>query len=450
MIDPRSYTINLPNYSEVAFDGLQQGLKTAIAFGAQDMANQKAEIEARYAKQMQDDFATVAANPIRSTDDLINLTLKYPDKAEQIKQSYDMLDATKQQAAFKTASRLYVGANSGRFDVVESILDTEISGYENAGETETANYLKQMKTLAQNNPEAFKNLTGFTLASTAPDKFKDILGATDQHEMLPEEINLKKAQTEKTKAEAEKTETENLWYGPKTQAEIDNLKSQVEDRQIGRVLEQQKMQLDNDQFFAKHDQDQLQFALTLDQKERQQVKAMAAAKETTIQRVERIEKAQSFAGVARSAAGTAQLAAELINDYKALGDATGAGVWNMARRAIPGTAEYNFSRRVEALKSQAFLISAEKMRGLGSLTESEGKKLENAIASLDLNQSTDQVAKSLAEIAKYSASIGKSANKKAQIYATKGMGYSFEVNEAARRLGVSPAEIQQTVNQSIR
>lgn len=440
MIDPRSYTINLPNYGEVAFDGLQQGLKTAIAFGAQDMANQKAEIEARYAKQMQDDFATVAANPIRSTDDLVNLTLKYPDKAEQIKQSYDMLDATKQQAAFKTASRLYVGANSGRFDVVESILDTEISGYENAGETETANYLKQMKTLAQNNPEAFKNLTGFTLASTAPDKFKDILGATDQHEMLPEEINLKKAQTEKTK-------TETLWYGDKTQAEINNLESQVEDRQTGRVLQQQEMQLQNDQFYAKLDQDQQQFYENLNQEERKLAQTVFNVKEKPIERIERIEKVQVFADVASSAAGTAQLAAELINDYKALGDATGAGVWNMTRRAIPGTAEYNFSRRVETLKSQAFLISAEKMRGLGSLTESEGRKLENAIASLDLNQNTDQVAKSLAEIAKYSASIGKSANKKAQIYATKGKGYSAEVVEAAKARGVSPAEMQQIANQ---
>lgn len=447
MIDPRSYTINLPNYGEVAFDGLQQGLKTAIAFGAQDMANQKAEIEARYAKQMQDDFATVAANPIRSTDDLVNLTLKYPDKAEQIKQSYDMLDATKQQAAFKTASRLYVGANSGRFDVVESILDTEISGYENAGETETANYLKQMKTLAQNNPEAFKNLTGFTLASTAPDKFKDILGATDQHEMLPEEINLKKAQTDKTKAEAEKTETETLWYGDKTQAEIDDKNSQIEDRKTGRVLEQQKMQLQNDQFYAKLDQDQQLAYEKLNQEERKQARAMAAAKETPIQRVERVEKAQNFADVAKNAAGTAQLAAQLVNDYKALGDATGAGVWNMARRAIPGTAEYNFSRRVEALKSQAFLISAEKMRGLGSLTESEGKKLENAIASLDLNQSTDQVARSIAEVAKYASSIGQSANKKTQMYATKGNGYSSVVVEAAKARGVSPAEMQQIANQ---
>ena len=258
--------------------------------------------------------------------------------------------------------------------------------------------------------------------------------------MVPVDINLKKAQTDKTN-------TETLWYGDKTQAEIDNLESQVEDRKTGRVLEQQKMQLQNDQFYAKLDQDQQLAYEKLNQDERKQTRAMAAAKETPIQRMERIENAQNFADVAKNAAGTAQLAAQLVNDYKALGDATGAGVWNMARRAIPGTAEYNFSRRVEALKSQAFLISAEKMRGLGSLTESEGKKLENAIASLDLNQSTDQVARSIAEVAKYASSIGQSANKKAQMYATKGNGYSSVVVEAAKARGVSPAEMQQIANQ---
>lgn len=438
MIDPRSYTINLPNFSEVAFDGLQQGLKTAIAFGAQDMANQKAEIEARYAKQMQDDFATVAAKPIRSTDDLINLTLKYPDKAEQIKQSYDMLDATKQQAAFKTASRLYVGANSGRFDVVESILDTEISGYENAGEMETANYLKQMKTLAQNNPEAFKNLTGFTLASTAPDKFKDILGATDQHEMLPEEINLKKAQTEKT-------ETETLWYGPKTQADIDNLESQVEDRKTGRVLEQQKMQLDNDQFYSKLDQDQQQFYEKLNQEERKLAQTVFNVREKPEQRMERLEKVNKFASASQNAANTAKLAAEIANDPY-LSYYTG-GYWNKVMRSLPGTNEYNFHQKVKTLESQAFLIGAEGLKGLGAMTETEGAKVTVALANLNPSQDPGEFQKQLSALAKAASGVSTTASKNAQIYATKGKGYSAEVVEAAKARGVSPAEMQQVANQ---
>lgn len=443
MVQPINYMLDVQNPIQTAMTGLTQGMQ----IGQFMQAKEQAEREAIQKQQMQEELSAFASKPNKTHEDYATIMARFPSLAEDFKRSYDVLDSGKQQATFKTTSRIYAALSGGQPNVAKSILETEALGYENAGDKATADQMRTLAAMAETDPEGLLTISGLTLASTTPSQFKDVLGALGENQMLPEEINLKKAQTEKTKAEAEKTETENLWYGDKTQAEIDNLESQVEDRKTGRVLEQQKMQLQNDQFYAKLDQDQQLAYEKLNQEERNQARAMAAAKETPIQRVERIEKAQNFADVAKNAAVTAQLAAQLVNDYKALGDATGAGVWNMARRAIPGTAEYNFSRRVEALKSQAFLISAEKMRGLGSLTESEGKKLENAIASLDLNQNTDQVARSIADVAKYASSIGQSANKKAQMYATKGNGYSSVVVEAAKARGVSPAEMQQIANQ---
>lgn len=436
MVQPINYMLDVQNPIQTAMTGLTQGMQ----IGQFVQAREQAEREAIQKQQMQEELSAFASKPNKTHDDYANIMAKHPSLAEDFKRSYDVLDAGRQQASFKTASRAYAAAAGGRADIAKSILETEALGYENAGDEAQAEQMRNLAKMADQNPDGFLTSTGLFLASANPDKFKETLGALGENQMVPVDINLKKAQTDKTN-------TETLWYGDKTQAEIDNLESQVEDRKTGRVLEQQKMQLQNDQFYAKLDQDQQLAYEKLNQDERKQTRAMAAAKETPIQRMERIENAQNFADVAKNAAGTAQLAAQLVNDYKALGDATGAGVWNMARRAIPGTAEYNFSRRVEALKSQAFLISAEKMRGLGSLTESEGKKLENAIASLDLNQSTDQVARSIAEVAKYASSIGQSANKKAQMYATKGNGYSSVVVEAAKARGVSPAEMQQIANQ---
>lgn len=436
MVQPINYMLDVQNPVQSAMTGLTQGMQ----IGQFMQAKEQAEREAIQKQQMQEELSVFASKPNKTHDDYANIMAKHPSLAEDFKRSYDVLDTGRQQASFKTASRAYSAAAGGRADIAKSILENEALGYENAGDKATAEQMRNLAKMADQNPDGFLTSTGLFLASANPDKFKETLGALGENQMVPVDINLKKAQTDKTN-------TETLWYGDKTQAEIDNLESQVEDRKTGRVLEQQKMQLQNDQFYAKLDQDQQLAYEKLNQDERKQTRAMAAAKETPIQRMERIENAQNFADVAKNAAGTAQLAAQLVNDYKALGDATGAGVWNMARRAIPGTAEYNFSRRVEALKSQAFLISAEKMRGLGSLTESEGKKLENAIASLDLNQSTDQVARSIAEVAKYASSIGQSANKKAQMYATKGNGYSSVVVEAAKARGVSPAEMQQIANQ---
>lgn len=443
MVQPINYMLDVQNPVQASMAGLTQGMQIGQFMQNKKIAEQKALQE----QQMQQELAAFAAKPNKTHEDYANIMARFPAIAENYQRSYSVLDSGRQQATFKTASRVYAALKTGNPGVAKSILETEALGFENAGDLNSANQMKQLAKMAEENPDGLLTASGLMMSSANPDQFKDVLGALGENQMLPEEINLKRAQTDKTKAEAEKTETETLWYGDKTQAEIDNLESQVEDRKTGRVLEQQKMQLQNDQFYAKLDQDQQLAYEKLNQEERKQARAMAAAKETPIQRVERIEKAQNFADVAKNAAGTAQLAAQLVNDYKALGDATGAGVWNMARRAIPGTAEYNFSRRVEALKSQAFLISAEKMRGLGSLTESEGKKLENAIASLDLNQSTDQVARSIAEVAKYASSIAQSANKKTQMYATKGNGYSSVVVEAAKARGVSPAEMQQIANQ---
>lgn len=443
MVQPINYMLDVQNPVQSAMTGLTQGMQ----IGQFMQAKEQAEREAIQKQQMQEELSAFASKPNKTHEDYANIMAKHPSLAEDFKRSYDVLDAGRQQASFKTASRVYGALHGGNIKVAKSILETEALGYENAGDKTTADQMRELAKMGEENPQGLLTAAGFMMSSANPSQFEKVLGALGENQKLPEEINLTKAQTGKTKAEAEKTETENLWYGDKTQAEINNLESQVEDRQTGRVLQQQQMQLQNDQFYAKLDQDQQQFYENLNQEERKIAQTVFNVKEKPEQRIERIEKVQVFADVASSAAGTAQLAAELINDYKALGDATGAGVWNMARRAIPGTAEYNFSRRVETLKSQAFLISAEKMRGLGSLTESEGRKLENAIASLDLNQNTDQVAKSLAEIAKYSASIGKSANKKAQIYATKGKGYSAEVVEAAKARGVSPAEMQQIANQ---
>ena len=55
----------------------------------------------------------------------------------------------------------------------------------------------------------------------------------------------------------------------------------------------------------------------------------------------------------------------------------------------------DFEEQVGSLESQAFLSQVEKMRGLGALTEKEGARLVNALASLSLRQSPKQLAENL-------------------------------------------------------
>ncbi|MDM1279030.1 hypothetical protein HXZ65_12330 [Acinetobacter indicus] len=442
-MQPINYMLDVQNPVQTAMTGLTQGMQ----IGQFMQAKEQAEREAIQKQQMQEELSAFASKPNKTHDDYANIMARFPSLAENFQKSYNVLDAGRQQASFKTASRAYAAAAGGRTDIAKSILETEALGYENAGDAAQAEQMRNLAKMADQNPNGFLTSTGLFLASTNPDKFKDTLGALGENQMLPEEINLKKAQTEKTKAEAEKTETENLWYGDKTQAEINNLESQVEDRQTGRVLEQQKMQLQNDQFYAKLDQDQQQFYENLNQEERKIAQTVFNVKEKPEQRMERLEKVEGFATAARNAAMAAKNAAQLATDIEALNESVGGDWIDIGLRRLPGTDEYNYAQKVETLKSQIFLAQVDQMRGLGALTESEGAALKSSIESLDLNQDPIIFQNNLRNIAKHLSKAAQSANKKAQIYATKGKGYSAEVVEAAKARGVSPAEMQQIANQ---
>ena len=116
-------------------------------------------------------------------------------------------------------------------------------------------------------------------------------------------------------------------------------------------------------------------------------------------------------------------------------------------RSLPGTNEYNFHQKVKTLESQAFLIGAESLKGLGAMTEMEGAKVTTALGNLNPSQDVGEFQKQLSALARAASGVSTTANKNAQIYATKGKGYSAEVVEAAKARGVPPAEMQQVANQ---
>lgn len=440
-MQPINYMLDVQNPVQSAMTGLTQGMQ----IGQFMQAKEQAEREAVQKQQMQEELSVFASKPNKTHDDYANIMAQYPALAENFQKSYEVLDSGRQQGLFKTASNVYAAIKSNRPDIAKNILETEARGHENAGRTEDAERVRQMAKMADENPQALMTNAGWIMASSDMSKFKDISGALGEIQMLPEEINLKKAQTDKTKAEAEKTETENLWYGDKAQAEIDNLESQVEDRQVGRVLQKQEMDQKNQQFYDNLDQQQTQFYETLNQEERKLTQTIFNVKEKPQQRMERLEKVNKFASASQTAANTAKLAAELANDPN-LSNYIG-GYWNRAMRNTPGTDEYNFAQKIETLKSQAFLIGAESLKGLGAMTEMEGGKVTIALGNLNPSQDVGEFQKQLSALARAASGVSTTANKNAQIYATKGKGYSAEVVEAAKARGVSPAEMQQIANQ---
>lgn len=58
---------------------------------------------------------------------------------------------------------------------------------------------------------------------------------------------------------------------------------------------------------------------------------------------------------------------------------------------VPGTDAYDFNQDLETLKAKGFLASVPQMKGMGALSDAEGKHLSAAISSLDLGQSKKQL-----------------------------------------------------------
>lgn len=110
-------------------------------------------------------------------------------------------------------------------------------------------------------------------------------------------------------------------------------------------------------------------------KEGQDLKAIFSSADTAIQQVEYVRKHPG-----RSEGLTAAL---------------------RPTKLIPGTDAYDFMEQLTTLKSKQFLDTVQNLRGLGALSDAEGKKVENALASLNPNMSKREFDRALNQINNY-------------------------------------------------
>jgi hypothetical protein len=105
------------------------------------------------------------------------------------------------------------------------------------------------------------------------------------------------------------------------------------------------------------------------------------------------------------AESTAQMAEQQLAElekHPALNSSLGWSGWfNSETGGIPGSPERDFTNRVKQAKGGAFLTAIQKMRGLGALTENEGKAATAAVARMDQATSKDDFLAGLAEYRKF-------------------------------------------------
>lgn len=68
------------------------------------------------------------------------------------------------------------------------------------------------------------------------------------------------------------------------------------------------------------------------------------------------------------------------------------------RKFIPGTEAANVAAWIDQLQSQNFLVAVKQMKGMGALSENEGRKIAGAVAALDSSMTDDAIKKELESI----------------------------------------------------
>lgn len=443
MVDPRSYTIDLPNYANTAMQGFQQGAQVMGYFQDRERAAQQAEIERQKAQQMQTDLSDLANNP--TAEKYTKYMTLYPQLSEQFKRGYDTMTDSAKKRSTKTAVEVSTLLNAGDTIGAKQTLERMATAYENAGDAGQAQSNRALAKLVETNPELAK-ASAFMIAGQGLDgdqfaEFMTKLGAEKRAEqMQPYEIESKKAQTAKT-------ETETDWIPLVNQANINNIESQIEDRVTGRVLQNKQIENQNRQFYDNLDQSQKQFLMKLDQSERKLANELNPVKpETSADRITRLSKVSDYEAAVENAKNAAKNASDLANNYSAISEASG-GYWNKAMRNIPGTDEQAFAQKLETLKSQVFLTQVEKMKGMGALTDMEGQRLEKSIASLDADLDPKTLQANLKNISSELSRAATKAQRMAELYATRGTGFSDAVVQAAKKRGVTPYEMQKIANE---
>lgn len=80
------------------------------------------------------------------------------------------------------------------------------------------------------------------------------------------------------------------------------------------------------------------------------------------------------------------------------GKSAAVGLTGKIQSAIPGTDAYGFASKLEAFKAQTFIPQVAALKGMGALSDAEGKKLTDAVGALDQGMKKSEFDSQIAKI----------------------------------------------------
>lgn len=229
-----------------AMQGFALGNQVQQQQQQQQLAQEQLRAQMQLQRQYQSDISTLLQNPNAGAKDFAGFQLKYPQFKDATKAPFEALseDQRKNEVAF--AGRAYSALNSGRKDLALSMLDDRLKAMENSGANpQQIAGLRGTRDLIDALPvEQARNAAGMYVATISdPKQASSIFG------QLGQESRAQQLQPFKT----EEARIGNV----KTQAEIDNVRSQIGERADRLGLDRDKYNLDFDKALLEKQEKQL-------------------------------------------------------------------------------------------------------------------------------------------------------------------------------------------------
>lgn len=355
----------------------------------------------REQERLAEQYRTDLSGALKSNDpnEIVKLTIKYPQQGAGLQKAWDMLSEEQRKAEMSAAQQGWYALNSGRPDVALSMLDEQITGMKNSGKDPAK--LVGLRAAIERDPASAAQNLGLFIATVAPKDFAETVSKLGkerrEQDKQPGELEAqsldnktKRALLPKIDAEtreanakadsaavaarfAESNAVKDLekkgWDIKKIQKDIEvaeyNKKIamlNVKIGQEGNAIKRGELQLRRDEFAQKRDESM--------RAKTSEVESARSSIDNFLNTADRILVHPGRESATGSIAGRTPSFRQDSADFDAL---------------------------VENLGAQAFLSQVPAMKGMGALSDAEGKKLGAALQSLDLKQSPQQFATNVKE-----------------------------------------------------
>jgi hypothetical protein len=139
----------------------------------EEEARQRAE---QGAQQYQADISSLMTNPNATAQDYVQLSLKYPQAAKVIGDSWNLVEKNQRQAVFDDGMRAYSAAKSGKPELAAQIFQQRADAYRANGNEGAAEQSQFWADAITNNPTEAINMAGIYLSGYDPEKFTENFG----------------------------------------------------------------------------------------------------------------------------------------------------------------------------------------------------------------------------------------------------------------------------------